>query len=67
MPGDFQALEVLDFRHNSVDEQIRLICARNFVRLKKLYVTGNEFCQYPFNYLKEELDKRIGAEVIILY
>ena len=64
MAGDFHALEVLDFRDNSVDDQQQLICARNFSSLKKLYVTGNPFCSYPFDYLKDELAKRVGAELI---
>lgn len=63
VPGDFASLEQLDFRHNWVDDQLRLICARNFMSLKKLFVTGNEFCSQPYDYLREELDKRVGAEV----
>lgn len=63
VPGDFACLEQLDFRYNAVDDQLRLICARNFVSLKKLFVTGNEFCKSPYDYLRDELDKRVGAEV----
>jgi len=63
VPGDFGNLEDLDFRENKVDDQLRLICARNFIRLKRLWVTGNDFCNYPYDYLKDELDKRVGAEV----
>lgn len=63
VPGDFAALETLDFRFNAVDDQLRLICARNFISLKKLFVTGNEFCKQPYDYLRDELDKRVGAEV----
>ena len=63
VPGDFASLEQLDFRFNAVDDQLRLICARNFISLKKLFVTGNEFCKQPYDYLRDELDKRVGAEV----
>lgn len=67
VPGDFACLEQLDFRNNWVDDQLRLICARNFMSLKKLFVTGNEFCNHPYDYLREELDKRVGAEVASIY
>lgn len=61
--GDFDLLEVLDFRNNSVDDQLKLICARNFSSLKTLIVTHNPFVEYSYDYLEEELLNRTGAEV----
>jgi hypothetical protein len=41
--GNFATLIELDFSYNIVENQHNLICARNFVSLKKLYITGNPF------------------------
>lgn len=41
--GNFATLVDLDFSYNAVENQHNLICARNFVSLKKLYITGNPF------------------------
>ena len=61
--GDFEFLEILDFRNNAVDDQLKLICSRNFTNLKRLLVTNNPFIDYPYDYLEEELQMRVGAEV----
>jgi Leucine-rich repeat (LRR) protein len=41
--GNFSTLIELDFSFNNVENQHNLICARNFISLKKLYITGNPF------------------------
>jgi Leucine-rich repeat (LRR) protein len=41
--GNFSTLIELDFSYNIVENQHNLICSRNFVSLKKLYITGNPF------------------------
>ena len=56
----------LDFSYNNVENQHNLICARNFVCLKKLYITGNPFAtNNQYKGLEMEVYARTGAEVII--
>jgi len=43
---------------------MKLICSRNFVKLKFLYITGNSFAEYPYDFLTSELRSRISAEII---
>lgn len=62
--GDFSNLELLDFRANKVDDQMKLICARNFTSLKFLYVTNNSFTELAYDFLTSELQNRVGAEII---
>ena len=63
VPGDFISLEILDIRDNDIEDQMRIIILRNFMNLKKVYITGNEMCNYPYDYLKEEIETKVGAEV----
>ena len=56
----------LDFSYNAVENQHNLICARNFISLKKLYITGNPFANnQQYKGLEMEVYARAGAEVII--
>ena len=43
MPGDFEMIERIDISYNVIEDQLNLICSRNFDRLKILIVTGNPF------------------------
>lgn len=64
--GNFSTLIELDFSFNAVENQHNLICARNFVSLKKLYITGNPFSlNNQYKGLEMEVYARTGAEVII--
>ena len=64
--GNFSSLIELDFSYNIVENQHNLICARNFVSLKKLYITGNPFAlNSQFKGLEMEVYARTGAEVIV--
>lgn len=60
--GNFSTLVILDFSYNIVENQHNLICARNFVSLKKLYITGNPFAvANQFKGLEMEVFARTGA------
>lgn len=64
--GNFSTLIELDFSYNAVQNQHNLICARNFISLKKLYITGNPFAtNNQYKGLEMEVYARTGAEVII--
>lgn len=64
--GNFSTLVELDFSFNHVENQHNLICARNFVSLRKLYITGNPFAlSNQYKGLEMEVYARTGAEVII--
>ena len=62
--GDFDVLEQLDFRNNQVDDQLKLICARNFPSLKQMFITGNPFVNYDADYLADEVQNRVGGELV---
>jgi len=56
----------LDFSYNNVENQHNLICARNFISLKRLIITGNPFAaNNQYKGLEMEVYARTGAEVII--
>lgn len=64
--GNFSTLIELDFSYNNVENQHNLICARNFISLKKLIITGNPFASNnQYKGLEMEVYARTGAEVII--
>ena len=43
VPGDFELIERIDISYNVIEDQLNLICSRNFDRLKILIITGNPF------------------------
>lgn len=65
IPGNFGALERLDFSYNRAENQHNLICTRNFKSLKVLIVTGNPFAfKGQHKGLEKEIYMRVGAILI---
>lgn len=52
--GSFSEVREIDFRSNKVDDQMKLICVRNFENLEKIYVTDNPFVKIYFSGLKNQ-------------
>ena len=66
IPGNFAALERLDFSYNRAENQHNLICTRNFKGLKVLIVTGNPFAfKGQHKGLEKEIYMRVGMRRII--